>query len=310
MLIFSGSFHADESLAVYMLRMIPRFQNAELLRSRDPEKLEECDIIVDVQGQYDGTKHFDHHQRGFEETFNPQYKTKLSSAGLVYKHFGQGIIQDHLRLDHDAAGKIHNKLYEDFIEPIDANDNGISAYPGCTPLFKERNLSLPSQVAALNPWWNEPLDDSDLDRRFEKAVALMGGVFLNRLEYLGRAWLPARDYVVQAIERAEGPIITLEQFVPWKEHLFEIEREKEIVGRFKYAIYSDGNNWRIQAVPENADSFESRKPLPQNWRGLRDEALSEKSGIESCIFVHATGFIGGNRTKEGAITMAQKALQI
>ena len=46
------------------------------------------DIIVDVGGVYDPSRHrYDHHQRGFTEVFgNGGYdKIKLSSAGLVYK---------------------------------------------------------------------------------------------------------------------------------------------------------------------------------------------------------------------------------
>ena len=50
-----------------------------------------------------------------------------------------------------------------------------------------------------------------------------------------------------------------------------------------------------------------RLSLPEEWRGLRDEELSVKSGIPNCIFVHATGFIGGNKTKEGALQMAKRA---
>ena len=55
-------------------------------------------------------------------------------------------------------------------------------------------------------------------------------------------------------------------------------------------------------------SFESRKPLPAAWRGLRDGALSELSGIPGCVFVHAAGFIGGNKTREGAIEMARQGI--
>ena len=29
--------------------------------------------------------HFDHHQKGYYATFDDQYKTKMSSAGLVYE---------------------------------------------------------------------------------------------------------------------------------------------------------------------------------------------------------------------------------
>jgi uncharacterized UPF0160 family protein len=61
-----------------------------------------------------------------------------------------------------------------------------------------------------------------------------------------------------------------------------------------YVLYPDeSGKWRIQAVPESSESFQSRKALPQEWRGLRDEALSQVTGVPGCIFVHASGFIGG-----------------
>ena len=34
------------------------------------------------------------------------------------------------------------------------------------------------------------------------------------------------------------------------------------------------------------------------------------SGIPGCVFVHASGFIGGNATLEGALEMARKALTL
>lgn len=52
-----------------------------------------------------------------------------------------------------------------------------------------------------------------------------------------------------------------------------------------------------------------RLPLLEEWRGVRDEALSELSGIQGCIFVHAGGFIGGNKSMEGALEMARQTLQ-
>lgn len=71
-----------------------------------------------------------------------------------------------------------------------------------------------------------------------------------------------------------------------------------------YALYQDtGGSWRIQAVPVTPESFHSRKKLPSSWQGLRDQALSELVG-EGAIFVHASGFIGGHKTKDGALSMA------
>ncbi len=57
-------------------------------------------------------------------------------------------------------------------------------------------------------------------------------------------------------------------------------------------------------------SFESRKALPAAWRGLRDEQLSEVAGIPGCVFVHASGFIGGSQSYDGAVAMAKKALKL
>lgn len=227
------------------------------------------------------------------------------------------IIAERLALptNHPSVMILYNKLYKEFIEAIDANDNGISAYPkdGPEPAFKQGGLTLPSLVGALNPWWNQPFTDEVVDERFQKASVLMGEVFVNKLDFYGKAWLPARDLVVESLASRKqldpsGKVMKFEQSLPWKEHLYNLEEEQGIVGEVLYVLYSDGKGWRIQAVPESTDSFASRKALPEAWRGVRDDALSELSGIDGCVFVHASGFIGGNKTYEGALEMAKKAL--
>ena len=50
--------------------------------------------------------------------------------------------------------------------------------------------------------------------------------------------------------------------------------------------------------------------LPDEWGGLRNEDLDKVSGIEGCVFVHSVRFIGGNKTREGVLAMAKKALEI
>jgi uncharacterized UPF0160 family protein len=148
---------------------------------------------------------------------------------------------------------------------------------------------------------------------------MVGGEFLGRLDYYANAWLPARDLVVFALAHrtnadSSGKVLLLEQFVPWKvrgfilvaknphlpllqEHLFELEAELSLAEEKQpiYVIYADetGTNYRIQAVPVSSESFESRKALPEAWRGLRDDELSKVTGIDGGVFVHASGFIGG-----------------
>ena len=69
-------------------------------------------------------------------------------------------------------------------------------------------------------------------------------------------------------------------------------------------------HWRVQAVAVAPDRFESRKPLAPQWRGLRDDELSTAAGIPGCVFVHMSGFIGGNQTYDGALAMARASLKL
>ena len=57
-----------------------------------------------------------------------------------------------------------------------------------------------------------------------------------------------------------------------------------------------------------AEGFTSRKALPSPWRGVRDADLAAVSGIDGCVFCHSAGFIGGNKTRQGALAMAKAAL--
>lgn len=53
-----------------------------------------------------------------------------------------------------------------------------------------------------------------------------------------------------------------------------------------------------------------RLPLPEEWRGLVNEKLSQVAEIPECIFAHHSGFIGGNSSYDGALQMARKALMM
>jgi uncharacterized UPF0160 family protein len=89
----NGAFHCDEVLACYMLKQLPRFKDHGIKRTRDSAKLDACEIVVDVGSVYNpDTLRFDHHQREFQDTFSEHHDIRLSSAGLVYKHFGRDVL--------------------------------------------------------------------------------------------------------------------------------------------------------------------------------------------------------------------------
>lgn len=320
----SGTFHADDALAVSLLTKLPKLADADVVRTRDPAEIAKGTVVVDVGSEYvPETHHYDHHQRGFTETFDAEHKTKLSSAGLVWKHFGKDILASHIGtgVDDERVSLLYMKMYDDFVEAIDAIDNGIALYPDAPsePNYKSRT-DLSSRVGFMNPRWNQPFEDADLLARFRRASAMAGGEFFDRVDDALLAWLPARAIVQDALKARtsfdgadpRGRILFFAQAVGWKGHIYDLEEALAIPDEEKpvYVVYPDeSGKWRVQCVPISSDSFESRKALPEPWRGIRDEELSKISGIPGCVFVHQSGFIGGNATKEGALTMANNALE-
>ncbi|KAE9414072.1 hypothetical protein Angca_004494, partial [Angiostrongylus cantonensis] len=318
-----GKFHCDEAFACYMIKRLDEFKDHTIVRTRDLAVLERCHIVVDVGGEYDHSKkRYDHHQRQFNETMQSlrvlDFNTKLSSAGLVYAHYGKQLIAEILGSSHEdkVVGILYRKIYESFVEAIDAIDNGIPQYDGIPRYYMHGGLS--ERVGFLNPHWNEV--NVHPDERFQQAMELVGGEFESTVTYLANVWWPAREIVEKAVDDSlqvdsSGRIVLLAlSSVPWKEHLFQIEEEKNLSSRkISYIVYEDSTSksYRLQAVPKDKlSTFESRIPLPKTWRGLRDAELSRVAGIPGCTFVHPNGFVGGNQTFEGVITMARKAIDI
>ncbi|CAN0840853.1 MYG1 exonuclease [Linum grandiflorum] len=317
----NGTFHCDEALGCFMIRLTNKFAGAEIVRTRDPQVLETLDAVLDVGGVYDPSRdRYDHHQRGFEEVFGHGFSTKLSSAGLVYKHFGKEIIAKELQVDeeHPDVLRLFLAIYKSFMEAIDAGDNGISRYDTDKPPRYVNNTHLSSRVGRLNLDWIEPDQSPEKENEaFQRAMALAGSEFLDSLRFHARSWLPARSIVLGCLAARfevdpSGEIMVLTQFCPWKLHLFELEEEMKIEPSIKYVLYQDDRSkqWRVQAMAVSPDSFESRKPLPAKWRGLRDADLSNEAEIPACVFVHMSGFIGGNQSYEGALAMAKAALKL
>ncbi|KAI5078618.1 hypothetical protein GOP47_0006289 [Adiantum capillus-veneris] len=314
----NGTFHCDEALGCFLLRLTPRFRDAHIVRTRDPQVLGTLDAVLDVGGIYEHESYrYDHHQKGFEVSFGHGFNTKLSSAGLVYKHFGLDIVSKEMDVEsnHPDVIQMYKALYKNFVEAIDAVDNGVNQYDtDKLPRYVD-NTRLSGRVAKLNPDWIEVNSTERENDCFNQAMELAGQEFLDSLRYHVKSWLPARSIVSNCIKKRKeleqsGQIMMLDRFCPWKEHIHELEEELQVDPSIKYVLYQDGRNlqWRIQAVVVAVGKFESRRPLPAAWRGLVDEKLSEVVGVGGCVFVHSSGFIGGNISFEGVLAMGKKAL--
>jgi uncharacterized UPF0160 family protein len=297
-----------------------------VLRTRDQSLLDQCDIVVDVGSVFDPSKkRYDHHQKSFNETFKtlrPDLKIsggdiRLSSAGLIYVHYGEKIIKDMLKASADIEltpsqlQSIFIKIYQSLIQEIDGIDNGVPQFEG-EPSYRI-NTHLSNRVKTFNPSWMEEKSPEEVDQLFHQAKEYVGKEFVDKVSYYGSSWLPARKIVEQCVANrftvhSSGEIIELNRFCPWQEHLREIE--KEVGVEIKFVLFNSGSNdFRVQCVPVKEGSFICRKFLKKSWWGVRDEELETVSGIEGIKFCHATGFIGGHKTRDGTLQMAVDSLE-
>lgn len=311
----SGTFHCDEALAVSMMKSLPEFSKNPILRTRDADLISQCKIVVDVGAVYDSSAmRFDHHQRGFEEVFNGKSKTKLSSAGLVYKHFGVRVVAEILGWDLGCqeVKLVHEKVYKEFVEHVDGIDNGVDQYEDCGKKRYSSATNLSARVSFLNPEWNE--ENVEENERFKSAVILTGTEFIQAVHRVAFSWLPARTIVEDTVSKrfdvhSSGLILKFTQYCPWKSHLHDLEDEVEGLKPL-YVLYPEDNGaWRVQCCNDRGNEFNSRKPLPERLRGLRDEVLSKAADVPGCVFIHAAGFIGGAKSYESALRLAEMALQ-
>lgn len=317
--VHSGSFHADEVLATLLLKYHPKYTKSVVIRSRNNEILNKCDVVCDVGGEYNADKlRFDHHMKEFNTYYDEDTKIKCSSAGLIYKHFAKEILTNIMEaygwLDQNSMfmDKIISKLYRNFILAVDAADNGVNAYPDdIKPKFLN-DTHFSNRIARLNPEWNNPT--ANVDERFQKAWDVAEEELYYHFSYLANGYFIAYDIVYRAVRQRKEfdkseKIIKLECYCPWKEILMNIEKEEGCEGEILYVIHKNPNQeYVISTVQTQLGSFGFRRGLPKKWRGLRGEELKKVSGIDEIVFVHASGFIAFAKTLDAAKKIANIAL--
>jgi len=311
----SGCFHADEVLAVVMIKYIPEFENMWVIRSRNKEIHNLTDILVDVGGLYDvEKKRFDHHMKEFNYVHDETSNIKMSAAGLVFKHYGLTFIKNIL-INMDLFNekidmqKIYNKLYLNFIAYVDGQDNGINQYNTEEKPRYSNNTSYGNRIARLNPEWCEP--NADQSERFKLALDVAESELFDQIKFIAKVYLPCYNFVKESVEKRfenheSGKILYFDFGLPWKSHLKTLEEEMNLKDNdILFAVVKNSEkDYRVSTIGVCEGSFEFRKGIVKSWRGLEQNKLIELSRIEDIIFVHSSGFIGGAQTRESAFRMA------
>jgi uncharacterized UPF0160 family protein len=302
----NGEFHADDVLAFAILVEIRRTHGGaiNLLRSRDPVVLAKADIVMDVGGKYDPElQEFDHHQvEGAGARVNG---IPYAAAGLIWKHYGAHVIAgiyEKKGLTEAQIVAIHDRVDKYVISPTDASDCGYDLAENWKG--DVRPFTFAKVVAGYNPGYQDPSGDEVMIRQFRLASILAQNTLVQQIKWVGDAVLGADEVRAALKARTVPEILVLDSFAPWGDVVFD-----DNVEELRYIVFPAlEGDYRVQVVPVGRGSFELRKPLPKTWAGLRNSEMDQVTGIDGCVFCHRACFIGGHKTKEGAVKLAEMAL--
>ncbi|MFZ2303257.1 MAG: MYG1 family protein [Minisyncoccia bacterium] len=284
----SGNFHTDEVFACAVLSIL-NDGAVEILRSRDPLVWATGDYVVDVGGEYDPSRgRFDHHQEGGGGS-RPN-GIPYSSFGLVWKEFGEKL---------SGSPYVARVIDERIVQPVDAGDNGFETFGVRGEVAP---YILQDAISAFRPGWNESRTE---DEGFFEAVPFAEKILAREI-LRARTEEEGKRHAEEAYEKAEDRrIIILEDHYLWyealgtkPEPLFVVKPDRGNLGK-----------WKIEAVRSDVHSFKNRKNLPSAWAGKTGDELAQISGVKDAIFCHNKLFVAVAGSKEGALKLAQIAVE-
>jgi uncharacterized UPF0160 family protein len=304
----SGRFHADDVWAVMTLDLV--FPGAELVRTRDPQRIAAADFAVDVGGVWNPSAgRFDHHQKGFAGA--RQSGVVYASAGLVWREHGPRCVAAiaRERLGCELAPKDAQDMAWaidfDIVQYLDMSDTGAARNaPG--------GYGLSAVISGFNPNWLDEqharsAEEAEAMRlsQFRRAMEFMRDVLVNQVRYRVGAMLAA-DQVRQGARLEDGRVLFLKNgALPWTT-LVRNEMPKVL---FVLSFSALEQRYMLHTVPAAADSFAARKDLPAAWAGLQGAELAEVTGVPDAGFCHNGRFIAAAASFDGALQMARLALR-
>jgi uncharacterized UPF0160 family protein len=293
----NGCFHTDEVVACMLLKLLFEI---EVYRTRDADTIKKADIVVDVGQIYDHvSKRYDHHQfpdsTGHVETWTNS-DIPLSSAGMVWKHYGKDILAKHVStVDVDA---LHEKIYRSFFLELDANDNGVNQFKDEIKPNYSVYTTLVGTVSRMN---SLTLFNDDVQmQRFLEAMNFSKIMFSVHMQSHVNNHLQYQDdkkkmQMYFSTRENKNIIVVNEDLSNWKSLLKEIDTNEEIL----FIVYPRDTQWGVQTISKNG--FIARKDL------AIESVLKEAIG-ESLVFAHKKRFVVSCTTKEAAIKCAEVSI--
>lgn len=299
----NGLFHADETFGTAFLSLLLGSE-VRVVRTRNPQVIEEACVALDVGGEYDNAKlRYDHHQREFTDVHEGT-SVKLAACGLIWRHFGTCLITKlHPELDIEQVKTLWQSVDETICRPVDLQDNGQGTFK--VEGAEAQALTVSMMVAAFN---QQDIYSPAQDEAFMRVVEILKEYILNflRSEANKLQLLKEAEEAVKALLGSR--VLVLDKFLPYREAVLKANAEG---GQFDLVTYPANGQWNIQTVPvdDSTENFYSQRvSLPQRlWGVTGPDASKESLGGSALVFCHKTGFLAA--VKADTAEAARKAAE-
>lgn len=310
----SGAFHADEGMAIALLKRFYLTREIRVAVDLTDEQVENL-VVHGKRPSFDPIIGPD----GLADAREPCWVIRTRSAALLEKaqrhpeifvlDVGGKYEKNLLNLDHHQASMtdtwedgtpysstglawrwlqenghlssldagIQAEMEATLIRPLDAHDNGVA-------LCDEGNI-----VEAFN---RSSGDNADQARQFAKSVDFLSEVLENNI-YLCSLKLQSKQVLEKAWEKAKDNnenFVILEESLAYSDGtglLKEVSNDQAQMAGWP----GKGNRYTVISLSGNEGRFSSKCPVPEAWRGQMDfEVVIENQKIPM-IFAHKTGFM-------------------
>jgi len=267
-----GLMHKDDvvSVALVMIEHPELRSDVKIVRTRNEELLEKCDLILDVGMKYDGVKYFDHHQEDV-----PVYENgiKYSACGLYLRHMKS------------ISDKTKEYLLNHGLYAIQGTDNG-------QDIDKNEYTDPFSFVSVMNCDWKTGVYGKEQDERFLVAVDFCYSILMCLIHESildEEANIQVKSVIAN---RGDAPWINIGSYCPWRENVIKFNNGAPWI---RCVVYQNSTGqWQCQVVPKALNGFESWCDIP--------ELVSKLPGF---VFRHKAGFLAGFDNEASAINCAR-----
>ncbi len=281
-----GTMHADDVFATAFLEIY--LKSVKVFRTNNVNAKDYPDkLIYDI-----GRGKFDHHSEDIEKRPNG---IPYAAFGLLWKEYGLDILK---KTNVENPEEVFAGVDKDFIEGIDADDNGV--FPKIEAPYSVKTVS--DIIKVFNPSYNS---GQDSNTQFFKACSAAKAI-LTEVIYNQEGKIKAKKIVENKIKRCKNKYLILDEYLPYEDTILNMEEAKDIA----FVIFpSNRGGYAIKTVPKSKEDRTYRVDVPEEFAGLENEELEKVSKIKGMVFCHRTRFMMSAKTKTAALKVVKAILQ-